>query len=131
MGETGVGAAIGAPTAGAAVAGADPSVFAGVVAGVMAGVITGVTVIPVVVVPSGPGMAADGVAKVGWLVDSVTVGWAVVGAGCGSNMFSAMARIKYTTNTETVPTVSASPVRPPNAVSVPPPPPKALASPPP
>ena len=127
MGETGVGAAIGAPTAGAAVAGADPSVFAGDVAGV----ITGVTVIPVVVLPSGPGIAADGVTKVDWLVDSVTVGWAVVGAGCGSNMFSAMARIKYTTNTETVPTVSASPVRPPKAVSVPPPPPKALASPPP
>ena len=107
-----------------AMAGAAPSVD---------GAVTGVTGIATAgaLVPSGAGMVAEGLTGVVCVVDSVTVGVEVVGAACGSNMFSAIAIIKYTTNTETVPTVSASPVRPPKAVSVPPPPPKALASPPP
>ena len=94
------------------------------------GMVTGVIGIAVAgaVESVGAAMVADGVC----VADSVlAASSALRSVDCGLNMFSAIARIKYTTNTETVPTVSASPVRPPNAVSVPPPPPKALASPPP
>jgi len=92
--------------------------------------VTGVTGIEVAgaVEPAGAGIVAEGICFAASLLAAAS---AEISVDCGLNMFSAIARIKYTTNTETVPTVSASPVRPPKAVSVPPPPPKALASPPP